>query len=201
MKKKIFFLLFLDSNSRSPLVYTSLLPKSPTKKSNEEPCRFTRELEQRLQNGLFIFFYFYLLNKKFLSIQIGDISEEAKHAYNLLINGRTNSSLLSHDEHSHSTTNEDLSSNNNEQENNSKQSPNHPTTTTTTTTITTKLFGSSSSSSTSISTSSTSNNTQSNTSSSSNQQKSDRHSHYSSTSTDNDISIDLKPQNELSPLK
>jgi hypothetical protein len=25
------------------------------KKSNEEPCRFTRELEQRLQNGLFDF--------------------------------------------------------------------------------------------------------------------------------------------------
>ncbi|CAF5115564.1 unnamed protein product, partial [Rotaria magnacalcarata] len=48
-----------------------------------------------------------------------------------------------------------------------------------------------------------SNNTQSNTSSSSSsdQQKTDRHSHYSSTSTDNDISIDLKPQTDLSPLK
>ncbi|CAF4735813.1 unnamed protein product, partial [Rotaria magnacalcarata] len=37
--------------------------------------------------------------------------------------------------------------------------------------------------------------------SSSDQQKTDRHSHYSSTSTDNDISIDLKPQTDLSPLK
>ncbi len=126
--------------------------------------------------------YFYLSNHS-LSFQIGDISQEAKQAYNLLINGHTN-----HEEHSHSI-------NNNEIENNSKQSPTHNH-------LKPALFGSSSSSSTSISTSSTSNNTQSNTSSSSNHQKSDRHSHYSSTSTDNDISIDLKPQqHELSPLK
>ncbi len=45
--------LFLDSNSRSP-INTRLILKSPTKKSNDEPCRFTRELEQRLQNGLFV---------------------------------------------------------------------------------------------------------------------------------------------------
>lgn len=158
------------------------------KKSNDEPCRFTRELEQRLQNGLFIFLSFF--HRKFsYQYQIGDISEEAKHAYNLLINGgRTNNSLLSHDENSHCTSNGDLSINNCEKTSDHSTIP---------------LFGSSSSSSsTSISTSSTSNNTQSNTSSSSsNQQKFDRHSHYSSTSTDNDISVDLKPQNELSPLK
>lgn len=144
------------------------------------------------------FVYFLIFSNHSLSIQIGDISEEAKHAYNLLVNGHTNNSSLTNEEHSHSVNNTNLSSNHNEQqndiENNSKQSPtyNH---------LTTALFGSSSSSSTSISTSSTSNNTQSNTSSSSNHQKSDRHSHYSSTSTDNDISMDLKPHNELSPLK
>ncbi len=136
------------------------------------------------------FVYFPTFQLKFSSIQLGDISEEAKHAYNLLVNGRTNNSSLSHDEQSHCLNHEDdLSSNNN-----SKQSANDHL-------PTTVLFGSSSSSSTSISTSSTSNNTQSNTSSSSNQQKSDRHSHYSSTSTDNDISIDLKSHNELSQLK
>ncbi|CAF2753371.1 unnamed protein product [Rotaria sp. Silwood2] len=164
-----------DLNSRSPSNPNRLLKKSPIRKSNEETGRFSRELEQRLQNG--------------------DISEEAKHAYNLLINGCTNNSSLSHEEPLHSTSHDDLSLNNNETDNNTKQSPIHPTTI---------LFGSSSSSSsTSISTSSTSNNTQSNTSSSSSsgQQKSDRHSHYSSTSTDNDISIDLKTQNDLSPLK
>jgi hypothetical protein len=136
-----------------------------------------------------IYFLIFQINFCFLSIQIGDISEEAKHAYNLLVNGRTDNSSLSHDEHSNCTSNGDLSSNNSKQ-----SSDHHPKI---------PLFGSSSSSSTSISTSSTSNNTQSNTSSSSssNQQKSDRHSHYSSTSTDNDVSIDLKPQNELSPLK
>ncbi|CAF3600044.1 unnamed protein product [Rotaria sp. Silwood1] len=166
----------IDSNSRSPSNPNRLLKKSPIKKTNEETGRFSRELEQRLQNG--------------------DISEEAKHAYNLLINGCTNNSSLSHEEHLHSTSHDDLSLNNNEiDNNNTKQSLLHPSTI---------LFGSSSSSSsTSISTSSTSNNTQSNTSSSSSSghQKSDRHSHYSSTSTDNDISIDLKSQNDLSPLK
>ncbi|UJR31073.1 hypothetical protein I4U23_018582 [Adineta vaga] len=167
-----------DSNSRSS-THTRFPPKSPLKKSNEQTCRFTRELEQRLQNG--------------------DISKEAKHAYNLLINGCTDSSSLNHEQHSHSTSNGDLPSNNNEQSNeiehHTKQSPTHHQ-------APIASFGSSSSSSsTSISTSSTSNHTQSNTSSSSNQQKSDRHSHYSSTSTDNDISIDLKSQAELSPLK
>jgi hypothetical protein len=157
------------------------------KKSNEEPCRFTRELEQRLQNGLFNFLIIETID--FYQFKIGDISEEAKHAYNLLINGRTNSSS----EQSHCTSDGDLSSNNHEIDHHSKPSPPPP--------PKIVLFGSSSSSSTSISTSSTSNNTQSNTSSSSNQQKSDRHSHYSSTSTDNDISMDLKPHNELSPLK
>ncbi|CAF0966375.1 unnamed protein product [Rotaria sordida] len=165
-----------DSNSRSPSNHNRLLKKSPIKKSNEETGRFSRELEQRLQNG--------------------DISEEAKHAYNLLVNGCKNNSSLLHDEHLQSTSHDDLLLNNNEIENNTKKSQEHPTTV---------LFGSSSSSSsTSISTSSTSNNTQSNTSSSSsssNHQKSDRHSHYSSTSTDNDISIDLKSQNDVSPLK
>ncbi|CAF1327509.1 unnamed protein product [Rotaria magnacalcarata] len=167
-----------DSNSRSSPIHSRLLKKSPLKRSNEETCRFSRELEQRLQNG--------------------DISEEAKHAYNLLVNGCTNSSSLSHEENLHSTSNDDLSSNNNNNnvvENNTKQSPSHPVAI---------LFGSSSSSSsTSISIGSSSNNTQSNTSSSSSsdQQKTDRHSHYSSTSTDNDISIDLKPQTDLSPLK
>jgi len=37
---------FLDSNQQSPQSKT---------KSNDDTCRFTRELEQRLQNGLFIF--------------------------------------------------------------------------------------------------------------------------------------------------
>ena len=175
----------LDSNSRSP-ISTHSTPKSPLKKSNGESCRFTRELEQRLQNGLFSILLF---PKEFLrSIQTGDVSEEAKHAYNLLIDGRIDSSS----EPSHCTSEGDLSSQQHEGETNSKPSqvppPPPPT----------ALFSSSSSSSASISTSSTSNNTQS---SSSNQQKSDRHSHYSSTSTDNDISLDLKPQNELSPLK
>ena len=128
---------------------------------------------------------FSFLRKFLRSIPTGDISEEAKHAYNLLIDGRADTSS----EPSHCTSEGDLSSNQHEVENNGKASQAQPTTT---------LFSSSSSSSASISTSSTSNNTQS---SSSNQQKSDRHSHYSSTSTDNDISLDLKPQNELSPLK
>ncbi|CAF0718876.1 unnamed protein product [Adineta steineri] len=168
----------IDSNSRL-LDHNRLLLKSPLKKSNEETCRFTRELEQRLQNG--------------------DISEEAKNAYNRLVNGRKeDSSSILHEENVHSTSNGDLSSNNNEHQNDIKQSSiDHHSVI--------PLFGSSSSSSsTSISTSSTSNHIQSNTSSSSsssNKKKSDRHSHYSSTSTDNDISIDLKPQSELSPLK
>lgn len=132
-----------DSNQQSPQSKT---------KSNDDTCRFTRELEQRLQNG--------------------DISEEAKNAYNLLINGQK------------ANCSEQIDTQ-------TKESPTR-----------TNFFGSSSSSSsTSISTSSTSNPTQSNTSSSSNQQKSNRNSHYSSTSTDNDISLDLKPQNDLSPLK
>ena len=114
----------------------------------------------------------------------GDISEEAKHAYHLLIDGRTSSSP---EGHSHG----DLSSVHQEIDHNSKPPPLAPSAV---------LFASSSSSS---STNSISTNTQSNTSSSSssNQQKSDRHSHYSSTSTDNDISHDLQTQNELSPLK
>ncbi|CAF1669489.1 unnamed protein product, partial [Adineta ricciae] len=141
--------LKVDSNSRSP-VHTRLPSKSPLKKSNEETCRFTRELEQRLQNG--------------------DISKEAKHAYNLLVNGHTDSSSLIHEQDSHSTSNDDLSSNNHEPSNDivhhTKQSPTQPH-------APIALFGSSSSSSsTSISTSSASNHTQSNTSSSSNQQKS-----------------------------
>ncbi len=185
--KSLNHLHFLDSNSRSPS-NTHLTSKSPMKKSNEEPCRFTRELEQRLQNGLFNFLIIETID--FYQFKIGDISEEAKHAYNLLINGRTNSSS----EQSHCTSDGDLSSSNNHEiDHHSKPSPPPP--------PKIVLFGSSSSSSTSISTSSTSNNTQSNTSSSSNQQKSDRNSHYSSTSTDNDISMDLKPHNELSPLK
>lgn len=115
----------------------------------------------------------------------GDISEEAKHAYHLLIDGRTSSSP---EGHSHG----DLSSVHQEIDHNSKPPPPLA--------PSTVLFASSSSSS---STNSISTNTQSNTSSSSssNQQKSDRHSHYSSTSTDNDISHDLQTQNELSPLK
>jgi len=108
----------------------------------------------------------------FCSLCSGDISEEAKNAYNLLINGQK------------ANCSEQIDTQ-------TKESPTR-----------TNFFGSSSSSSsTSISTSSTSNPTQSNTSSSSNQQKSNRNSHYSSTSTDNDISLDLKPQNDLSPLK
>lgn len=127
-------------------------PQSKTK-SNDDTCRFTRELEQRLQNG--------------------DISEEAKNAYNLLIDGQKTDCSEQIETHT-------------------KESPTK-----------TNFFGSSSSSSsTSISTSSTSNPTQSNSSSSSsNKQKSNRNSHYSSTSTDNDISLDLKIQNDLSPLK
>ena len=141
-----------------------------------------------------------------LSIYIGDISEEAKHAYNLLINGHTNDSSSSHKGHLHSTSNDDLSSHNSDQtntlENTSQHSPtNHSH-------ATKAVFSSSSSSSASISTGSTSNNTQSNTSSSSssssssswNHQKSDRYSHYSSTSN-YDISLDLKSRNDLSPLK
>ena len=127
---------------------------------------------------------------------VGDISEEAKHAYNLLIEGRTTSSP---EKNSHCTSNGDLSSNHQELEQNDKAppppAPPQPPIV---------LFGSSSSSSsTSISTNSISTNTRSNTSSSSssNPQKSDRHSHYSSTSTDNDISTDLQPHSELSPLK
>jgi hypothetical protein len=45
----------IDSISRST-INIRLIPKSPTKKSNEEPCRFTRELEERLQKSLFHFF-------------------------------------------------------------------------------------------------------------------------------------------------
>lgn len=128
-----------------------------------------------------------------VSLFLGDISEEAKHAYNLLVEGRTSSSP---EKHSHCTSNGDLSSNHQELEQNDKVAV--------TAVPPTVLFGSSSSSSsTSISTHSISTNTRSNTSSSSssNPPKSDRHSHYSSTSTDNDISTDLQPQNELSPLK
>lgn len=127
----------------------------------------------------------------------GDISEEAKHAYHLLIDGRTSSSP---EGHSHCTSNGDLSSHHQEIDQNCKTTSQPPLALP----PTTVLFGSSSSSSsTSISTNSISTNTQSNTSSSSssNQVKSDRHSHYSSTSTDNDISHDLQTQNELSPLK
>ena len=140
---------------------------------------------------------FALLNWFFFSL--GDISEQAKTAYNLLINGCANESnfppaTFIDEESSHCSSHVDLSSNLNELTSECKTVQiHHPNTV---------LFGSSSSSSTSISTSSISNNTSSvSSSSSSNQVKSDRHSHYSSTSTDNDISIDLKSNNDLSPLK
>jgi len=132
--------------------------------SPEETSPFTRELEQRLHNS--------------------EISEEAKNAYDHLING------CSKEDRSHCTSHADLSSTN-ERKISPSADHRHPPTV---------LFGSSSSSSsTSISTSSISNPTSS--SSSSNRVKSDRHSHYSSTSTDNDISMDLKSIHDQSPLK
>ena len=186
-----------DAHGRSPTTQHRSPSKSPMKRSHDDSCRFTRELEKRLQNGLFILSFidaFILL----LSLLVGDISDEAKIAYDLLINGCPSSASsppLAHEELSHCTSHTDLFVKTDEQANEINQeskpaSLHHPTAV---------LFGSSSSSSTSISTSSTSNNTSS--SSSSNRPKSDRHSHYSSTSTDNDISIDLKPQTDLSPLK
>lgn len=145
----------------------------------DDSSRFSRELEQRLQNS--------------------EISEEAKNAYNLLINGCANDSnfpatAFIDDERSNCSSRVDLSANLNEITSECKTSQGHN--------PAAVLFGSSSSSSTSISTSSMSNNSSSAcSSSSSNQIKSDRHSHYSSTSTDNDISIDLKMNNDISPLK
>ena len=47
---------WIDSISRST-ISIRLTPKSPTKKSNEEPCRFTRELEERLQKSSCHFFF------------------------------------------------------------------------------------------------------------------------------------------------
>ena len=192
-----------DCHSGSQLQHPCPTLKSPNKKSPDDSCRFTRELEQRLQNGRF-----FLLDLSLLCwLSAGDISEEAKNAYNRLINGCSSSSTspppsaLAAEERSHCASHADLSSNPNELATVPKPSPaHHPIAV---------LFGSSSSSSTSISTSSISNNTSSVSSSSSNPAKSDRHSHYSSTSTDNDISIDLKPTptttnnitNDLSPLK
>ena len=132
----------------------------------------------------------------FFSSCSGTISEEAKNAYNLLINGCSSPTLSNSEDRSHCTSHADLSSN---PEN--KVSPVHPLPPPPPSSHPPAvLFGSSSSSSTSISTSSISNNTSSS-SSSSHRPKSDRHSHYSSTSTDNDISMDLKSNQDQSPLK
>ena len=190
-----------DAHGRSPTAQPHSPSKSPMKRSHDDSCRFTRELEKRLQNGSFILFFFIDASTlPFLSLA-GDISDEAKVAYDLLVNGCPSSASsppLAEEERSHCTSHTDLFVKTDEQAHQINQeskpsSLHHPTAV---------LFGSSSSSSTSISTSSTSNNTSSaSSSSSSNRPKSDRHSHYSSTSTDNDISIDLKPQTDLSPLK
>ncbi|CAF3862306.1 unnamed protein product [Adineta steineri] len=70
------------TDNRSP-PFSRLLSKLTIKKPNETSCRFTRELEERSRNG--------------------DLSEQGKRAYNLLINRCTsNSSSQSstHDEHS-----------------------------------------------------------------------------------------------------
>ena len=191
-----------DAHGRSPTTQHRSPSKSPMKRSHDDSCRFTRELEKRLQNGLFTLSLSFIVDASdvLLSLLVGDISDEAKIAYNLLVNGCPSSASsppLAHEELSHCTSHTDLFVKTDEQVNEINQeskpsSLHHPTAV---------LFGSSSSSSTSISTSSTSNNTSSASSSSSNRPKSDRHSHYSSTSTDNDISIDLKPQTDLSPLK
>jgi hypothetical protein len=88
--------LFLDSNSRSPPI-SRLLSKLTTKKSNEIPCRFTRELEQRLQNGSLLGFSLSFL-LCFSLFQSGDLSEQGKHAYNLLINRYTSNSSSTYEE-------------------------------------------------------------------------------------------------------
>ncbi|CAF1083568.1 unnamed protein product [Adineta ricciae] len=75
-----------DSNNRSSPSFSRLLSKLNVKKPNEKTCRFTRELEERSRTG--------------------NLSEQGKSAYNLLINRCTsNSSSQSstHDDHSSSS--------------------------------------------------------------------------------------------------
>jgi hypothetical protein len=64
--------------------------------TQDTSSRFTRELEERSRNGLSSKIFFPI--SQFFSI--GDLSEQGKHAYNLLINHRISNSSSTHDEHS-----------------------------------------------------------------------------------------------------
>ncbi|CAF1444284.1 unnamed protein product, partial [Didymodactylos carnosus] len=188
-----------DPNSRSPSTLSKLLPKLTLKKSNDSSCRFSRELEQRLQNGDELV-----------------VSEEAKNAYDLLINGCRSASPTS-PTHSHipdSSTPLFLRSRctSGDLEHHQQLQQQGPTSDIQQEILphqsTSILFGSSSSSSNiSLSTTSSSRlqNNSKNLSSVSNSSSSsanvapirsyhhnDRNSHYSATSTDNDVSIDLQ---------
>lgn len=86
-------------SSSSPSRSTSLAPMNTSE--HVLPCRFTRELEQRLRNGTRAS----LVRRHRFSSRVGNLSEQGRHAYHLFINRYTSDSStpsFTHDEHSSS---------------------------------------------------------------------------------------------------